>query len=197
MSGSTERPPGRPPYAAQYPAEAYDYDDVVTGPVTGPPAVASSVGRPAHAAEPYTYAEPPRSYEHSQRPVLEATPRDDIYAPARETKTSRELMKAPIVPAGSVTGRSMTLVVSIMCFLACLTAGAVYMINQSADAWLKDIASEVTVQIEPREKVDTEKVLKDVTALLQQQSGIASVKALSIEDSAELLEPLLGHVDAL
>ncbi len=139
-----------------------------------------------------------RAYETPPRaPSLEAAPREDIYAPARDTKATREQMKAPIVPAGSVTGRSLTLVVSIMCFLACLTAGAVYMINQSADAWLKDIASEVTVQIEPKEKVDTEKVLKDVTAFLQQQSGIASVKALSIEDSAELLEPWLGHVDAL
>jgi hypothetical protein len=41
---------------------------------------------------------------------------------------------APIVPAGSVTGRSLTLVITIMCFLACLTAGAVYMMNQSASA---------------------------------------------------------------
>src|SRR6185312_4016426 len=52
---------------------------------------------------------------------------------------------APIVPAGSVTGRSLTLVITIMCFLACLTAGAVYMMNQSASAWMRDIASEVTV----------------------------------------------------
>ena len=191
MSGSTERPPGRSPYP-QYPAEAYDYDDVVTGPVTGPP-----TGTSGRAPEPYPYAEPPRYETQPRAPSLEVAPREDIYAPARDTKVTRDQMKAPIVPAGTVTGSSLTLVVSIMCFLACLTTGAVYMINQSADAWLKDIASEVTVQIEPREKVDTEKVLKDVTAFLQQQSGIASVKALSIEDSAELLEPWLGHIDAL
>ncbi len=46
-----------------------------------------------------------------------------------------------------------------MCFLACLTAGAVYMINESANAWLKDIASEVTVQVEPQENVDTAKTV--------------------------------------
>ena len=38
------------------------------------------------------------------------------------------------------------------------------MINESANAWLKDIASEVTVQIEPRANIDIEKTLKDATA---------------------------------
>ena len=66
-----------------------------------------------------------------------------------------------------------------MCFLACLTAGAVYMINQSADAWLKDIASEVTVQIEAKDKVDTEKVVREAAAFLGRQPGITNVRALS------------------
>lgn len=186
MSGSTDRPPGRGGYAAQQ-VEGVDYDEVVTGPATGPQGTLSG--------DAYGYGDPARTYEPT-RPVLETGVRDDIYAPSRETKAI-DRIKAPIVPAGSVTGRSLTLVVSIMCFLACLTAGAVYMINQSADAWLEDIASEVTVQIEPKEKVDTEKVLKDVTELLAKQPGIAHVRALSLEDSAQLLEPWLGHIDAL
>ena len=51
----------------------------------------------------------------------------------------------------------LTLVISIMCFLACLTAGAVYMINQSAAAWTRNIASEVTVQLQPLQGIDMEK----------------------------------------
>jgi len=84
-----------------------------------------------------------------------------------------------------------------MCFLACLTAGAVYMINQSADAWLKDIASEVTVQVEPVEGRDTEKSVQEIAAFLGSQPGIAKVRALSVESSAELLEPWLGKSDVL
>lgn len=103
----------------------------------------------------------------------------------------------PIVPAGSVTGRSLTLVIAIMCFLACLTAGAVYMVNQSASAWLRDVASEVTVQIEPRESADTEKLLKDVVAFLGQQPGVRTVKPLSLQESVALIEPWLGTSDAL
>ena len=62
-----------------------------------------------------------------------------------------------IVPQSSVSGRALTAVISIMSFLACLTAGMVYMVNQSADAWYNDIASEVTVQVAPREGLDMEK----------------------------------------
>jgi cell division transport system permease protein len=197
MSGSFDRPAGRPaPHHATQP-ETYDpYDDVVTGPVTGPPP-----GGPFHhSTDARAFHEAaPRPLEAVYRPPsLEAGPREDAYAPAREDRAARrDQSRAPIVPAGSVTGRSLTLVVSIMCFLACLTAGAVYMINESASAWLKDIASEITVQVEPQEKVDTEKTLKEVTTFLAGTNGIAGTRILSVENSAQLLEPWLGHVDVL
>jgi cell division transport system permease protein len=136
-------------------------------------------------------------YDITLRPPHDSMHDHGIYAPARDTRTKSDRLKAPIVPAGSVTGRSLTLVISIMCFLACLTAGAVYMIRQSAEAWLKDIASEVTVQIEPKENADTEALVKEVAAFLGRQPGIRSVRPLSAADSAELLEPWLGQTDAL
>lgn len=101
-----------------------------------------------------------------------------------------------IVPAGSVTSRSLTLVVTIMCFLACLTAGAAYMINQSASAWLRDLASEVTVQVEPREG-ETEKLVREVATFLSTQGGITRVRPLGADASTALLEPWLGQTDAL
>ena len=104
---------------------------------------------------------------------------------------------APIVPAGSVTGRSLTLVITIMCFLACLTAGAVYMMNQSANAWLRDIASEVTVQVEAKEHSDVDKVVADVTRFLLAQQGIVAARVLGSADTAQLLEPWLGQTEAL
>ena len=88
-------------------------------------------------------------------------------APARARRSP-----APIVPPGSVTGHSLTLVISIMCFLASLTAATVYMINQSADAWLHDIASEVTVQVEPREGADAEALAQEVAVFLGRQRGV-------------------------
>src|SRR5262245_4087933 len=117
--------------------------------------------------------------------------------PTRSRRAETGPTTAPIVPAGSVTGRSLTLVITIMCFLACLTAGAVYMMNQSANAWLRDIAAEVTVQVEAREHTDVDRVVADVTRFLSSQQGIASVRALGIADTAQLLEPWLGQTDAL
>jgi cell division transport system permease protein len=115
----------------------------------------------------------------------------------RGRRTARSLPNTPIVPAGSVTGRSLTVVITIMCFLASLTAGAVYMMNQSASAWLRDIASEVTVQIDIRDRAEADKLVAEVTGFLSNQPGIAKVKALSVADAAQLLEPWLGQTDAL
>lgn len=131
-------------------------------------------------------------------------PDEPVQAPKRPGKKlpklkAQELMNVAIVPPGSVTGRSLTLVISIMCFLACLTAGAVFMIHQSAEAWLKDIASEVTVQVEPPDSGGeaAEKAVSDVAAFLGKERGISSVKVLSVQDSAQLLEPWLGSIDTL
>ena len=191
MSGSYERFSGRPP-APQTAAREFDpYDDPMTGPPTGPASRAPSYPAPQAAA--------PDPYRGTAPPALDE-PAHDLYAPSREQDTtSGRKMKttAPVVPPASVTGRSLTLVIAIMCCLACLTAGAVWMIKQSSDAWLRDIASEVTVQVEPKANTDVEKSVKDVVAFLEKQPGIKSVKALSIEDSAALLEPWLGSSDAL
>ena len=106
------------------------------------------------------------------RPAEERAPRSRRNEPGQTN--------APIVPAGSVTGRSLTLVITIMCFLACLTAGAVYMMNQSASAWLRDIASEVTVQIEAKNRTDVDKFVADVTRFLSQRPGIVTARPLSV-----------------
>lgn len=116
----------------------------------------------------------------------------DFYAPARQTRGA-----APIVSASSVTGRSLTVVVAIMCFLASLTGGAVYMVNQSAAAWFLDIASEVTVQVKPIENTNIEKRVTTVALFLAKQPGISRVKPLTPKESTLLLEPWLGKNEAL
>jgi cell division transport system permease protein len=172
MSGSYDRPTGPPTLQSGHPRLEHD---IYGGPATSPPTV--STGRSRLPPPPKDLAQPePRS---------------------RGRRADAVPTAAPIVPAGSVTGRSLTLVITIMCFLACLTAGAVYMMNQSASAWLHDIASEVTVQIEAKEGMDIDKAVVDVTTFLSRQPGIATVRALGVDDVAKLLEPWLGKTDAL
>ena len=215
MSGSYDRPPGRPPLPPRGLPDYDPYEDPVTGPHTGthaethggthggtlggPPPMPREPMTVPHTGEPRTMREALRhcAIEPPRRPVLEADPRENHFAPASDGRKVNEQTNAPIVPAGSVTGRSLTLVIAIMCFLACLTAGTVYLIRQSADAWLKDIASEVTVQIEPQEGTDIERAVKDAVAFLQRQPGIASVRPMSVETSTALLEPWLGKGSVL
>ncbi len=176
MSGSFDKPTTGRPY--HQPTDTYD--DATTGRpneytadvTTQRTTLDVSAGRDGFHAGPPGGPTPPRGPEPGAR-------------------------RAPIVQAGSVTGRSLTLVISIMCFLACLTAGAVYMINQSASAWLKDVASEVTVQIEPGKTDETEKLVQDVAEFLRQAQGIADIDVLSLAESSKLLEPWLGKTDAL
>ena len=134
--------------------------------------------------------------ERALRSEYERHSRPEIYAPPREARKV-ESLTAPIVPAGSVTGRSLTLVITIMCFLACLTVGAVYMIRQSANAWLKDIASEVTVQVQAKDGADTDRIVQEVATYLGRQGGISKVTVMSAAESAALLEPWLGQIDDL
>ena len=102
-----------------------------------------------------------------------------------------------IVPLASVAGRALTAVVAIMSFLGCLTAGAVYLVNQSADAWFHDIASEITVQIAPSANEDMEQRLTKVALFLAKQNGIVRVRPLTLEESSGLLEPWLGQLSVL
>ena len=85
-----------------------------------------------------------------------------------------------------------------MCFLACLTAGGVYMVNQSAASWLRNIASEVTVQVEPADDIQgTDALVNRVADFLSRQTGVASARPLSAAESNALLEPWLGQTDVL
>ncbi len=210
MSGSYDKPPRGgppvpPPQAPRVRGRQSEWTGPVSTPYTGPPSTAAGVppsyASPSDSASEPRYADwqsagdPPRSdiYEPDATPYPDELRADD--SPA--ASGSPTLGPAPIVPAGSVTSNSLTLVISIMCFLACLTSGAVYMVNQTASAWLSDIASEVTVQIEPREKVDTERVVKDVTQFIARQPGIRTVKPMSLNESTGLIEPWLGQSEAL
>ncbi len=106
--------------------------------------------------------------------------------------------KAPVVPPGSVTGRSLVWVIAIMGFLSCLTAGAVYMINDSASAWLRNVASEVTVQVNPEGSADAvEKRSEEIVAFLTGQIGVRNAQLLTVSQTAELIEPWLGQASAI
>ncbi|MEO0791261.1 MAG: ABC transporter permease [Pseudomonadota bacterium] len=198
MSGSFERRGPPPPPSADTVAErrrsasaqadaAAPALDPVLDPVLRMPTTPASA---RSAPEQITYTpdlatprtEPPREF------VAAPPPAHDEDAPAA----------APIVPAASITGRSLTLVIAIMCFFACLTAGAVYMMNKSASGWLRNLASEVTVQIEPAQNpADADRLVGEVIDWLRRQRGVVGASPIAASESRALLEPWLGETEAL
>lgn len=122
-----------------------------------------------------------------------------IYLPEQERPQPRYAPgKAPIVPPGSVTGRSLVVVIAIMGFLACLTTGIVYLINKQANIWLHGVISEVTIRVMPDGTSDeTEKNANEVVKFLTGQVGVETVRLQTIKQTAELVEPWLGKIAAI
>ncbi len=127
---------------------------------------------------------------NSAPPVTQVS--KELYSPTRPKERGWGNQHTPIVQAKSVTGSSLVVVISIMCFLASLTAGGVYLINQSAAAWTDNIASEVTVQISINRTENIEDKLSKISFFLTNQPGITGVRPLPLAESADLLEPWLG-----
>jgi cell division transport system permease protein len=113
----------------------------------------------------------------------------------REVAASSEIeqrLQTPIVPSGSIAGRSLTAVVAIMTFLAALATGAVTMVMSAASDWQSDVAREVTIQVRPISGRDLEADVRSAVALTRATAGIADVRAYTKEESAQLVEPWLG-----
>ncbi len=170
MSGSFDKPTSWPPGA---PAPRLRVETTYQAPRTQAPALAQRTTPTARA--------------------------DGAGGEGRTRRQRSSVTLAPVVPAGSVTGRSLTLVITIMCFLASLTAGAVYMMNQSASDWLRGMASEVTVLVEAKNRTsaDADKLLAEVTGFLSRQPGVAKARALTTAEMQQLLEPWIGQSAAL
>lgn len=99
---------------------------------------------------------------------------------------------APIVPERSVAGRTLLLLITIMSFLSAVTLGGVVLVQKSAIAWSADVGREVTIQIRPVEGEVMESNLRTAVSLAQSTPGVVSARALTIEESQQLLEPWLG-----
>lgn len=99
---------------------------------------------------------------------------------------------APIVPEKSVAGRTLLLMITIMGFLSAVTLGGVVLVQKSAIAWSADVGREVTIQIRPVSGEVMDSNLRTAVSLAETTPGVASARALTVEESQKLLEPWLG-----
>ena len=99
---------------------------------------------------------------------------------------------APVVPKNSIAGRSLTVVVAIMTFLASLTTGTAMLVVSAASDWQSEVGREVTIQVRPAPGRNIDADVRAVSDLARAAPGVAEVRAFTKEESARLVEPWLG-----
>lgn len=99
---------------------------------------------------------------------------------------------APIVPKTGVAGQALVLVIAIMSFLACLTVGAVSLVNQSAQTWQSQISREATIQIRPSDDLDMPAALEKAEKIASGFAGVRGARIIGDKETESLLEPWLG-----
>jgi cell division transport system permease protein len=99
---------------------------------------------------------------------------------------------APLIPRDSVAGRALVVVIAIMTFLACLTAGAALLVAHASQAWRSDVLREATIQVTPGAGDDIESLVAKAVAIASQSPEVESAHAYSKVESEKLLEPWLG-----
>ena len=130
--------------------------------------------------------------EKNKPPLKKKTP-ETKSEPVKAKRQPKPLRSGQsIVPRETVAGTALIFVIAIMTFLACLTLGAVSMVNTSAAKWQNDISREVTIQIRPFDDLEMEKAIQDARQIALSFDGVAKVTALNDKETARLLEPWLG-----
>lgn len=114
------------------------------------------------------------------------------FDPAHSTRRTSQIM-----PDSGVSGRTLTIVMTIMCYLACVALGALIIINKSIDNWTSDISGQVTVQIRPVSGSDLEAEINKAVVIIEAATGVKTVNVLSADEARALLEPWLGSGEIL
>ena len=97
------------------------------------------------------------------------------------------------MPADSIAGRALVVVIAIMTFLACLTAGGAMLVAEASQGWRADVSRDVTIQIKPRPGDDIEALVATAAGVAARAPGVADVHAYTKAESEKLLAPWLGE----
>jgi cell division transport system permease protein len=113
---------------------------------------------------------------------------------AREIQADKTLRRdMPLVPASSIAGRALVIVIAIMTFLACLTAGGAILVAGASQQWRGEVSREVTIQVKPAAGQDIDAEVGKAADAARKATGVAEVHAMSRQESEQLLEPWLGN----
>jgi cell division transport system permease protein len=104
-------------------------------------------------------------------------------------------MATPIIPKHAAPLRALTVTMAVMCYLACLAIGALFLVNRAVTSWTNGLTGEVTVQVRETRGDDMDAKLKKAEEIIAAEPGITSVEVLDRDAGVKLLEPWLGQND--
>ena len=99
----------------------------------------------------------------------------------------------PLVPPDSIAGRALIVVIAIMTFLACLTAGGAILVAEASQGWRAEVSRDVTIQVKPNAGDDVDALVKTAADVASNAPGVADVRAYTKAESEKLLAPWLGE----
>ena len=102
---------------------------------------------------------------------------------------------APLIPRDSVAGRALVVVIAIMTFLACLTAGAALVVADASHGWRSEVLRDITIQV----KAATRRRYRQASSPKpsrppRRRRASSPVRAYSASESEKLLD--LGSAPA-
>jgi len=112
-------------------------------------------------------------------------------------KAVQHFAPGPIIPPEASPLKTLTVAMTVMCYLACLAIGALILIDRAVENWTGGLSREVTVQIRKMKDTDIEAEVAKAAALLSATQGIAGVEILDRSEGTRLLEPWLGAIGDL
>ena len=110
-----------------------------------------------------------------------------------------DMPRNTILPRAHAPLRTFMVAMTIMCYLAAMATGGLFMTWRALAGWKAGVTSQATAQIMPLE--DDEKALdvrlRAAASLLKGQRGVSGVRILSIAENKALLRPWLGRAGLL
>lgn len=113
--------------------------------------------------------------------------------PADAATAVRIARGASLVPAASIAGRALAVIIAIMTFLGSLTVGAVDLVRVAAEDWTASIVREATIQVRPVSGRDLAADVRRATEIAVRFPGVADVSPYTAEETRRMLEPWLGR----
>jgi cell division transport system permease protein len=98
-----------------------------------------------------------------------------------------------LIPRDSVAGRALVVVIAIMTFLACLTAGAALLVADASRIWRSEVLRDATIQVKVGAGEDIDALVAKAVSIASKAKGVESAHAYSKAESERLLEPWLGN----